>query len=82
MADGVLTLSLEQTWYKLFFGIQVLPKTGGHVLTLVFGTAMNLYKMDSNEEVFYMKRVGIVNMNIFVVRVIAIRFHLEGRNYV
>ena len=51
-------------------------------MTPVFGTAMNLYKMASNEEVFYTKRVGIVYMNIFVVRVIAIRFNLEGQNYV
>ena len=52
------------------------------MLTPVFGTAINLYKMISNEEVFYMKKLGIVDVNIFVVRAIAIRFHLESRNYV
>ena len=82
MADGVLTSSLERTWYKLFFGTQVLPKTGGHVLTPVFGKTMNLYKMASNEEVFYMKKFGIVDMNIFEVWVIAIQFYFEGGNYV
>ena len=80
MADGVLTSSLEHTWYKLFFGIQVLPKNRGHVLTLVFGMAMNIYKMASNEEVFYMKKFGIVDMNIFEVWVVAIRFRLLGRS--
>ena len=29
MADGVLTSSLEQTWCKLFFGMQALPKNRG-----------------------------------------------------
>src|ERR1041385_6971844 len=52
------------------------------LLTPVFGTAMNLYKMTSNEEVFYMKKLGIVDMNNFVVRAMIIRFHLKGRNYV
>ena len=52
------------------------------MLTPIFGTAMNIYNMASNEEVFYMKKFGIVDMNIFVVRVIAIRLHFEGRNYV
>lgn len=43
---------------------------------------MNLYKVNSNEEVFYMKSMGIVDVKIFVVRAIAIRFHREGQNYV
>ena len=38
--------------------------------------------MTSNEEVLYMKKLGIVDVNTIVVRAIAIRFHLEGRNYV
>ena len=67
MADGVLTLSLEQSWYKIFFGMQALPKNRGHVLTPVFGTTINVYKMTSNEEVFYMKKLCNVNMNIYVV---------------
>jgi hypothetical protein len=29
MADGVLTSSLEPTWYKLFFGTLALPKNRG-----------------------------------------------------
>ena len=37
--------------------------------------------MDSNGEVIYMKEFRIVDMNIFEVWVIAVRFHLEGRNY-
>jgi len=37
------------------------------VLTPVFGTAINLYKVTSNEEVLYMKKLGIVDMNNFVV---------------
>ena len=52
------------------------------MLTPVFDTAMNLYKMASNDEVFYLKRFGIVDRNIFEVWVVSIRFHLEGRNYV
>src|SRR3954465_2491234 len=82
MADGVLTSSLEPIWCRIFFGTQVLPKNRGHVLTPVFGTTINLYKMTSNEEVLYMKKLGIVELNNFVVRVVSIRFHLKGRNYV
>ena len=52
------------------------------VLTPVFGTTMNLYKMTSNEEVLYMKKLGIFYLNNFVVRAMIIRFHLKGRNYV
>ena len=81
MADGVLTSSLEQAMCKLFFGTQALPKNRGHVLTPDFGTVKNLFKMDSNGEVIFMKEFRIVDMNIFEVWVIAIRFHLEGRNY-
>jgi len=29
MANGVLTSSLEPTWYKLFFGTLVMPKNRG-----------------------------------------------------
>ena len=29
MVDGVLTSSLEQTWYKLFFGTLALPRNRG-----------------------------------------------------
>ena len=29
VADGVLTSSLEPTWYKLFFGTLALPKNRG-----------------------------------------------------
>ena len=81
MADGVLTSSLERTLCILFFGVQALPKTGGHVLTPDFGTVNNLFKMASNGEVIFMKEFRIVDMNIFEVWVIAVRFHLEGRNY-
>ena len=41
----------------------------------------NLFKMTSNGEVIYMKEFRIIDMNIFEIWVIAIRFHLEGRNY-
>lgn len=82
MADGVLTSSLEQIHCKLFFGTQVLPKTGGHVLTLDFGTVNNLINMASNGEVIYIKKFHIVDMNIFEVWAIAIRSHLEGRSCV
>ena len=81
MSDGVLTSSLEPTMDKLFFGIKALPKTGGHVLTPDFGMVKNLFKMASNKEVIYMKEFPIVDMNIFEVWAIAVRFHLEGRNY-
>ena len=67
MADGVLSSSLEPIWCRIFFDTQVLPKKGGHVLTLVFGMTINLYKMTSNEEVLYMKKLGIVDMKNFVV---------------
>ena len=42
------------------------------VLTPVFGMAVNAYKMASNEEVFNMKNLCGVNMNIFEVWVVAI----------
>ena len=51
------------------------------MLTPDFGTVNNLFKIPSNEEVFYMKEFRIIDMNIFEIWVIAIRFHLEGRNY-
>ena len=37
--------------------------------------------MDSNGEVIYMKEFRIIDMNIFEILVIAVRFHLEGQNY-
>ena len=37
--------------------------------------------MASNGEVIFMKEFRIFDMNIFEVWVIAVRFHLEGRNY-
>ena len=48
----------------------------------VFGMTITLYKMTSNGEVLYMKKLGVVDINIFLVRAIAIRFHLKGRNYI
>ena len=53
----------------------------GHELTPDFGTVNNLFKMASNGEVIFMKEFRIVDMNIFEVWVITVRFHLEGRNY-
>ena len=81
MDDEVLTSSLEQAMCKLFFGTQALPKNRGHVLTPDFGTVKNLFKMTSNGEVIYMKEFRIIDMNIFEVWVIVVRFHLVGRNY-
>ena len=51
------------------------------MLTPDFGTVKNLIKMASNGEVIYMKEFRIIDMNIFEIWVIAVRFHLEGRNY-
>ena len=51
------------------------------MLTPDFGTIKNLFKMDSNGEVIFMKEFRIIDMNIFEVWIIAVRFHLEGRNY-
>lgn len=51
------------------------------LLTPDFGTVSNLFKMASNGEVIFMKEFRIVDMNIFEVWVIAVQFHLEGRNY-
>ena len=51
------------------------------MLTPDFGTVNNLFKMTSNGEVIFMKEFRIVDMNIFEFWVIAVRFHLEGRNY-
>ena len=51
------------------------------MLTPDFGTDNNLFKMPSNGEVFYMKESRFVDMNIFEVWAIAVRFHLEGQNY-
>ena len=50
------------------------------MLTPDFRTVINLFKMASNGEVVFMKEFRIVDMNIFEVWVIAVRFHLEGRN--
>ena len=52
------------------------------MLTSDFDTVNNLFKMASNGEVIFMKEFRIFDMNIFEVWVIAVRFHLEGRNYV
>ena len=54
VADGVLTSSLEPTRYKLFFGIQALPKTGGHVLTLENGISTKSDLRWYQDEVKYM----------------------------
>ena len=51
------------------------------MLTPDFGTVKNLFKMTSNGEVIYIKAFHIVDMNIFEVWAIAVRFHLKGRNY-
>src|SRR4051812_31235696 len=53
-----------------------------NLLTPVFGTTTFIFKMASNKKVFYRKTLGIIDMNIFVVQAIVIRFHLGGRNYV
>lgn len=52
------------------------------LLTPDFGTEENLIKMDLNEEVLHVKKFCGVDMNIFEVRAIAVRSHLEGRNCV
>ena len=54
---------------------------GLYVLTPDFGTVKNLFNMASNGEVIYMKEFRVIHMNIFEIWVIALRFHLEGRNY-
>ena len=51
------------------------------MLTPDFGTVNNLFKMASNREVIFMKEFRIVDINIFEVWVVAVRFHLEDRNY-
>ena len=51
------------------------------MLTPDFGTVKNLINMASKGEVIYIKKFSIVDMNIFEVWAIAIRFHLEGQNY-
>ena len=52
------------------------------MLTPDFGTVKNLINMSSNEEVIYIKKFRVVDINIFEVWVIAIRSHLEGRSCV
>ena len=47
-----------------------------------FGMTINLYNMTSNGEILYMKKLGVVDINNFVVRAMAIQLHLKGRNYV
>ena len=81
MDNGVLSSSLEPTWYKLFFGMLASPKNRGHLLTPYFGTKENISNMDSKEEVLYTKIFCSVDMNIFEVWAITVRSHLEGRNY-
>ena len=51
-------------------------------MTPDFGTVKNLINMSSNEEVIYIKKFRVVDINIFEVWVIAIRSHLEGRSCV
>ena len=81
MADGEFTSFLEKLRANYFSAHKFCRKTEGHVLTPDFGTVNNLFKMASNGEVIFMKEFRIVDMNIFEVWVIAVRFHLEGRNY-
>ena len=76
MADGVLTTSLGKASCKLLFGTQVCRKTGGHVLTLDFGTAKNLIKMASNGEVLKVRKFRIVKRKNFDIWAILIRSHL------
>ena len=75
MADVVLTSSLEEASCKLFFGTQVFPKIGGHVLTPDFGTAKNLIKMASNGEVFKVRKLCIIKRRNFDIWAIATRSH-------
>ena len=42
----------------------------------VIGIGRNVYVMTPNEEVLYMKKIGVVDVNIFEFWVIAIRSHL------
>ena len=51
------------------------------MLTPNFGMVKNLIKMPSNGEVIYMIFFRIIDMNIVEIWAIAIRSHLEGRNY-
>jgi len=76
------TVSTRMFPLKVVFGFITLGLAlSSHVLTPDFGTVNNLFKMASNGEVIFMKEFRIVDMNIFEVWVIAVRFHLEGRNY-
>ena len=59
----------------------VKPVMRARVLTPDFGTVNNLFKMALNGEVIYMKEFRIVDMNVFEVWAITVRFHLEGQNY-
>ena len=55
MADGVLTSSLEQTEYKLFFGTQALPKNKGACVDIRFWHGIKENEMASSERVFSME---------------------------
>ena len=52
------------------------------MLTPDFGTTKNLIKMASNGEVLKVRKFRIVKRRNFDVWAVAIRSHLEGRNYV
>ena len=72
MADGVLTSCLEKLRANYFLAHKFCRKTGGHVLTPDFDKVNNLIKMASNEEMIYIKKFRIVDVNIFEVWTITI----------
>ena len=76
--DIILRASYVQV---IFRHTSFAEKQGGHVLTPDSGTVNNLFKTATNGEVIFMKEFRIVDMNIFEVWAITVRFHLKGRNY-
>ena len=66
----------------IFVGLQTnILKSSCESVDTSFWHGRNIIKMASNGEVIYMKEFRIIDMNIFEIWVIAVRFHLEVRNY-
>ena len=81
MADGVLTSSLEQTWCKLFFGIQALPKNRGACVDTWFWHNTECNRDDLKWQDILHEKLHIAEWNNFDVWTIIIRYHIKDQNY-
>ena len=81
MADGVLTSSLEQTWCKLFFGMQALPKNRGACVDTWFWHNAECNGDGLKWQNILNEKFHIAEWNNFDVWTIIIRHHIKDQNY-